>query len=114
MSLFQSEIGIMHKFFASADIDQLITITGMVTRTSHLVPELSEAFFRCSVCKSEANVEVQRGRIAEPTLCPNCNTGHSYALVHNRCQFQVSVYKSAWLITILVFSLVNNSIKFSH
>ena len=63
----------------------------MVTRTSHLVPELSEAFFRCSVCKSEANVEVQRGRIAEPTLCPNCNTGHSYALVHNRCQFQASV-----------------------
>ena len=101
------EICLMQKSASSPDIDQLITITGMVTRTSHLVPELSEAFFRCSVCKSEANVEVQRGRIAEPTLCPNCNTGHSYALVHNRCQFQVSVYKSAWLITILVFSLVN-------
>jgi DNA replication licensing factor MCM4 len=71
-------------YFSLADIDQLITITGMVIRTSNLVPELCEAFFRCSVCHAEANVEVQRGRIAEPTLCTNCNTGHSYTLVHNR------------------------------
>ena len=28
------------------DIDQLITITGMVIRTSNLIPEMSEAFFR--------------------------------------------------------------------
>ena len=83
----------------------------MVTRTSHLVPELSEAFFRCSVCKSEANVEVQRGRIAEPTLCPNCNTGHSYALVHNRCQFQASINKlilvcNKFEVTTMIYSLL--------
>merc|ERR1712156_438417 len=70
------------------DIDQLITISGMVIRTSTLIPEMSEALFRCSVCKFEASVEVEKGRIAEPTLCTNCNTNHSFAMVHNRCRFK--------------------------
>lgn len=70
-----------------SDIDQLITITGMVIRTSSLVPEMAEALFRCSVCHSTATVEVERGRIAEPTLCTHCNTNHSYTLVHNRSQY---------------------------
>jgi len=70
------------------DIDQLITISGMVIRTSNLIPEMSEALFRCSVCKFEAVVEVEKGRIAEPTLCTNCNTNHSFAMVHNRCHFK--------------------------
>ena len=65
------------------DIDQLITITGMVIRTSNLMPEMNEALFRCSVCKFEASVEVERGRIAEPTLCTSCNTNHSFAIIHN-------------------------------
>ncbi len=69
------------------DIDQLITITGMVIRTSNIVPEMSEAFFRCSVCHNTATVEVERGRISEPTLCTHCNTNHSFALVHNRSHF---------------------------
>ena len=70
------------------DIDQLITISGMVIRTSNLIPEMSEALFRCSVCKFEAVVEVEKGRIAEPTLCTNCNTNHSFTMVHNRCRFK--------------------------
>ncbi len=69
------------------DIDQLITITGMVIRSSNLVPEMSKAFFRCSVCHFSVTVEVKRCRIAEPTLCTNCNTNHSFTLVHNRSQF---------------------------
>ena len=69
------------------DIDQLITITGMVIRTSNLMPEMNEALFRCSVCKFEASVEVERGRIAEPTLCTSCNTNHSFALIHNRSHY---------------------------
>jgi DNA replication licensing factor MCM4 len=65
----------------------LITITGMVIRSSNLVPEMSEAFFRCSVCHFTATVEVERGRIAEPTLCTHCNTNHSFTLIHNRSVF---------------------------
>ncbi len=69
------------------DIDQFITINGMVIRASNLIPEMSEAMFRCSVCRFEATVQVVDGRIAEPTLCTNCNTNHSFALIHNRCRY---------------------------
>ncbi|KAF1383773.1 hypothetical protein PFLUV_G00135310 [Perca fluviatilis] len=69
------------------DIDQLITISGMVIRTSQLIPEMQEAFFQCQVCAFSTRVEVDRGRIAEPAVCRNCNTTHSLALVHNRSVF---------------------------
>ena len=69
------------------DIDQLITITGMVIRSSNLIPEMAEAFFQCSNCKYTCEREIERGRIEEPTLCPNCNTNHSFTLVHNRSKF---------------------------
>ena len=59
----------------------------MVIRLSPLIPEMREAFFSCHVCKNTTTVEIERGRIAEPTLCQNCNTNHSFTLVHNRSQF---------------------------
>ncbi|XP_040567815.1 DNA replication licensing factor MCM4 [Lepeophtheirus salmonis] len=70
-----------------ADIDQLITINGMVIRASNLVPEMSEALFRCSVCNLTSTTEVERGRINEPTLCSNCQTNYSFSLIHNRSVF---------------------------
>lgn len=72
---------------AAADIDQLITINGMVIRTSQLIPEMQEAFFQCQVCAFSTRVEVDRGRIAEPAVCRNCNNAHSLALIHNRSLF---------------------------
>ncbi|NXQ35819.1 MCM4 factor, partial [Alaudala cheleensis] len=69
------------------DIDQLITISGMVIRTSQLIPEMQEAFFRCQVCAFTTRVEIDRGRIAEPSVCKNCNTTHSMVLIHNRSMF---------------------------
>ncbi|XP_059170119.1 DNA replication licensing factor mcm4-A-like [Physella acuta] len=69
------------------DIDQLITICGMVIRTSSLIPEMREAFFQCHVCQNTTTVEIDRGRIAEPTLCTHCNTKYSYQMIHNRSQF---------------------------
>jgi DNA replication licensing factor MCM4 len=69
------------------DIDQLITISGMVIRTSNIMPEMREAFFKCIVCSFTTTVEIDRGRITEPTLCTSCNTNHCFTLVHNRSQF---------------------------
>merc|ERR550519_1107413 len=69
------------------DIDQLISITGMVTRASDLIPEMAEAVFRCSVCRYTVTAELERGRIHEPTLCQHCSTNHSFSLVHNRSRF---------------------------
>ncbi|XP_010211402.1 PREDICTED: DNA replication licensing factor MCM4 [Tinamus guttatus] len=69
------------------DIDQLITISGMVIRSSQLIPEMQEAFFKCQVCAFTSRVEIDRGRIAEPAVCKNCNSKHSMALIHNRSMF---------------------------
>ncbi|GAB6030412.1 DNA replication licensing factor, mcm4 component, variant 2 [Chamberlinius hualienensis] len=69
------------------DIDQLISVSGMVIRVSNIIPEMREAFFRCSICSHSVTVELDRGRIAEPTLCSNCNINHSYSLIHNRSRF---------------------------
>ncbi|XP_013775385.1 DNA replication licensing factor mcm4-like isoform X2 [Limulus polyphemus] len=69
------------------DIDQLITISGMVIRTSNIIPEMREAFFMCNVCSFSTTVEIDRGRIPEPTVCRHCNTNYSFSLIHNRSQF---------------------------
>jgi len=69
------------------DIDQLVTMTGMIIRLSNLIPEMAEAFFKCSVCSASCTVKLERGRILEPTICQTCNTNHSYELIHNRCTF---------------------------
>ncbi|VDL71979.1 unnamed protein product [Nippostrongylus brasiliensis] len=69
------------------DIDQLITITGMVTRTSSLIPEMRMGFFQCSVCKFSVESEVDRGRIEEPTTCTNCSNTMCFQLIHNRSLF---------------------------
>lgn len=69
------------------DIDQLVTISGMIIRTSNLIPEMREAFFRCTACSAVEAVEIDRGRIAEPVTCRNCSAKYSYTLVHNRSQF---------------------------
>ena len=54
------------------DIDQLVTIRGMVIRATALVPEMSEAFFRCAKCNHEEKVEIEKGRINEPAICRLC------------------------------------------
>ncbi|XP_065675441.1 DNA replication licensing factor mcm4-A isoform X2 [Hydra vulgaris] len=69
------------------DIDQMITISGMIIRTSSIIPEMSEAFFKCNVCHMTQTVEIDRGTIVEPTSCSNCNTQQGMALIHNRSRF---------------------------
>ncbi|XP_026321019.1 DNA replication licensing factor MCM4 isoform X2 [Hyposmocoma kahamanoa] len=69
------------------DIDQLVTISGMVIRTSSIVPEMREAFFKCAVCGAPAVAELERGRVPEPSHCGHCNTAHCFQLVHNRSHF---------------------------
>ncbi|XP_070498588.1 DNA replication licensing factor MCM4 [Chironomus tepperi] len=69
------------------DIDQLISISGMVIRCSNIIPEMREAFFKCIVCSFTTSVEIDRGRIQEPSLCTHCNTNHCFQLIHNRSHF---------------------------
>lgn len=68
-------------------IEQLLCIKGMVIRCSSIIPDLKQAFFRCSVCHHNVEVGIERGRIEEPSSCPECQTLASLELVHNRCVF---------------------------
>lgn len=77
----------LNMFFFHKDIDKLITISGMVIRTSSLIPEMRAALFRCISCQNTVTSELERGRITEPTICKNCNASHTFQLVHNRCFF---------------------------
>lgn len=68
-------------------INKLKTVSGMVIRCSTVIPEMREAFFKCTVCDSSKVVEIDRGRITEPTLCSHCNSSYSFQLVHNRSTY---------------------------
>ncbi|VDK66895.1 unnamed protein product [Anisakis simplex] len=70
-----------------ADMDQLITIHGLVTRTSTLIPEMRQAFFQCSICNNSVEADVDRGRIEEPTSCAHCHHTYTFQLIHNRSLF---------------------------
>ena len=70
------------------DIDTLVAITGMVIRTSAVIPDLRSGYFLCSNCEWEETVQVDKGRIEEPTVCRNCQAKNSFRMVHNRCVFK--------------------------
>ncbi|XP_004507486.1 DNA replication licensing factor MCM4 [Cicer arietinum] len=73
-----------------SDIERMISMKGMIIRCSSIIPEIREAIFRCLVCGFCSDpVPVERGRIAEPTVClrEECQSRNSMTLVHNRCKF---------------------------
>lgn len=72
-----------------ADIDRVIAVKGLVIRTTPVIPDMQRAFFQCSVCKKTEVVNLERGKIQEPTRCPReaCNSPNSMQIVHNRCDF---------------------------
>ncbi|KAL9027072.1 MAG: hypothetical protein Q9196_004350 [Gyalolechia fulgens] len=60
----------------TASIGKLLSISGTVTRTSEVRPELYLATFICEACRSVIpNVE-QTFRYTEPTQCPNATCGN--------------------------------------
>ncbi|KAL9578373.1 MAG: hypothetical protein Q9212_005756, partial [Teloschistes hypoglaucus] len=71
------------------DMDKLVSIKGLVIRTTPVIPDMKTAFFRCQVCNHAINVPLDRGKIAEPTRCPReaCASQNSMQIVHNRCEF---------------------------
>ena len=72
-----------------ADLDKLVAVKGLVIRATPIIPDMKEAFFRCTVCNHAVFVSIDRGRIAEPTVCPReaCKSKDSMQIQHNRCIF---------------------------
>lgn len=66
------------------NIEQLIAVKGMVIRVSSVIPDLKQAFFRCSICNHTLQVGIERGKIEEPNSCPQCQTLASLEIIHNR------------------------------
>ncbi|KAL9611663.1 MAG: hypothetical protein Q9167_003692 [Letrouitia subvulpina] len=71
------------------DMDKMISVKGLVIRTTPIIPDMKTAFFKCQVCNHAVNVPLDRGKIAEPTRCPRqaCESQNSMQIVHNRCDF---------------------------
>ncbi|KJK61481.1 minichromosome maintenance protein [Aspergillus parasiticus SU-1] len=72
-----------------ADMDKLVSIKGLVIRATPIIPDMKEAFFRCQACNHGVQVDIDRGKIAEPTICPRpaCKQRNSMEIIHNRCIF---------------------------
>lgn len=72
-----------------SDMDKLISIKGLVIRTTPIIPDMKDAFFKCQVCNHTVKVDIDRGKIAEPTVCPRpvCKSDNSMQIVHNRSGF---------------------------
>ena len=71
-----------------SDVDHLVSVKGMVTHVSSILPDLKQACFKCSVCgHTPEPVYIDRGNIQEPQKCQNCNSLNSMILLHNRCLF---------------------------
>lgn len=71
------------------DIDKLVSIKGLVIRSTPILPDMKNAFFKCNVCDHTVVVENDRGIIQEPRKCPRqqCNSANSMQLIHNRSIF---------------------------
>ena len=87
------------------DMDKLVSVKGLVIRTTPIIPDMKDgksnskdfrksvltslAFFRCAVCNHCVRVDIDRGKITEPTKCPRkaCDSPNSMQIVHNRSGF---------------------------
>jgi len=71
------------------DIECLISVTGIVTRVSDLLPDMMTAFYECTNqgCDGFAWVKVENHKIVEPTRCDTCGKMNTFRLVHGSCEF---------------------------
>ncbi|KAJ5980662.1 hypothetical protein N7481_007960 [Penicillium waksmanii] len=74
----------------TSQIGKLLSISGTVTRTSEIRPELSLGSFICEGCKTVVNNVEQTFKYTEPTECPNHTCG-------NRNGWRLDIGKSTFV-----------------
>ena len=74
----------------SDKIGSLLTISGTVTRTSEVRPELFKASFTCDLCRAIVDNVEQYFKFTEPTFCPN-------PTCENRAFWTLNVARSKFL-----------------
>ncbi|KAK8869610.1 hypothetical protein IAR55_000177 [Kwoniella newhampshirensis] len=70
-------------------IGQLMSISGTVTRTSEVRPELVSGTYRCEICGTEVRDVEQQFKYTEPMLCQNstCNNRNDWQLNIEQSKF---------------------------
>lgn len=77
------------KALSPVHIETLISLKGMIIRVSKVIPEVRVACFECWNCLyTERSACGDRGRIFEPTRCPQCGKAYTFKLQHNLCLFE--------------------------
>lgn len=73
----------------SEKIGSLLSISGTVTRTSEVRPELFKASFTCDMCRAIVDNVEQAFKYTEPTFCPNpsCENRAFWTLNVSRSKF---------------------------
>ena len=71
----------------SNKIGSLMTISGTVTRTSEVRPELYRACFTCDMCSALIEGIEQVFKYTEPTSCPSCENQSYFTLNVAKSQF---------------------------
>nr|XP_023919269.1 DNA replication licensing factor MCM6-like [Quercus suber] len=74
---------------ATAEIGKLVSVTGVVTRTSEVRPELLQGTFKCLECGSIIKNVEQQFKYTEPTICVNatCANRARWALLRQDSKF---------------------------
>eukprot|EP00878_Enallax_costatus_P013418 GHUV01014031.1.p1 GENE.GHUV01014031.1~~GHUV01014031.1.p1 ORF type:complete len:879 (+),score=279.82 GHUV01014031.1:392-3028(+) len=68
------------------DIDSLVSVKGMITRSGNIIPDLRLAVFRCENpgCGHEMHDLVDRGVIVVPAECSKCRKKSTLRMIPNR------------------------------
>ncbi|PYH97545.1 DNA replication licensing factor Mcm6 [Aspergillus ellipticus CBS 707.79] len=74
----------------TSQIGKLVSVSGTVTRTSEIRPELSLGTFICEECKTVVTNVEQTFRYTEPSQCPNSTCG-------NRSGWRLDIGKSTFI-----------------
>ncbi|XP_010051800.2 DNA replication licensing factor MCM6 isoform X2 [Eucalyptus grandis] len=73
----------------TAEIGKLVSVTGVVTRTSEVRPELLQGTFKCLDCGGVIRNVEQQFKYTEPSICvdPTCQNRMKWALLRQESKF---------------------------
>jgi len=74
------------------DIDKLISISGIVIRTSEIKPQIKMAVFMCTIYNKKEQSILNMEKIIEPILCNICHSKCLFELMHNMSSFDALKY----------------------
>ncbi|KAK4791879.1 hypothetical protein SAY86_022314 [Trapa natans] len=74
---------------STSDIGRLVSVTGLVTRTSEVRPELLFGTFKCLECMNVVKDVEQQFKYTEPIICvsPTCHNRRKWALLRHESRF---------------------------